>query len=44
MREMHFYLTFGFCGFKVAKKWTMNLFKSSEDFGFPNFDWLDWKL
>ena len=24
---MHFYLTFGFLGFKIVKKWTMNLFK-----------------
>ena len=25
---MRFYLTFGFLGFKVVKKWTVNLFKS----------------
>ena len=31
---MRFYLTFGFLGFKVFKKRTMNLFKGSEDFGF----------
>ena len=42
MREIHFYLTFGFLGFKVVKKWMMNLFKESEDFGFSNFIWLDW--
>ena len=31
---MHFYLTFGFLGFKIVKKRTMNLFKGSEDFRF----------
>ena len=31
---MRFYLTFSFLGFKVVKKWTMNLFKGSEDFRF----------
>ena len=41
IREMHFYVTFGFLGFKVVKKRTMNLFKGSEDFGFSNFIWLD---
>ena len=39
-----FYLTFGFFGYKAVKKWTMNLFKSSEDFGFSNFIWLNWKV
>ena len=29
MREMRFYLTFGFLGFKVVKKETMNLFIGS---------------
>ena len=43
IREMPFYLTFGFLGFKVAKKWTINLFKGSEDFGFLNVIWLNWK-
>ena len=38
---MHFYLTFGFMGFKVVNKRTMNLSKGSEDFGFSNFIWLD---
>ena len=28
---MHFYLTFGFLGFTVVTKQTMNLFKGSED-------------
>ena len=37
---MRFYLTFAFLGFKVVKKWTVNLFKGSEDFGFLNFIWL----
>ena len=27
---MRFYLTFGFLGFKVVKKWTVNLFKGSD--------------
>ena len=36
MREMHFYLTLGFLGFKVIKKGTMDLLKGSEDFGFSN--------
>ena len=40
---MRFYLTFGFLGFKVVKKRTMNLFKGSEDFGFSSFIWLDRK-
>ena len=40
---MHFFLTFGFLGFKVVKKKTMNFFKGSEDFGFSNFIWLDEK-
>ena len=31
---MHFYLTIGFLGFKVVKKWTMNIFKGKEDFEF----------
>ena len=30
---MRFYLTFGFVGFKIVNKGTMDLFKSSEDFG-----------
>ena len=30
IREMCFYLTFGFLGFKVVKKAKMNLFKGSE--------------
>ena len=29
---MHFYLTFGFLGFKVVKKQMITLFKCSEDF------------
>ena len=29
---MRFYLTFGFLGFKIVNKGTMNLFKGSEDF------------
>ena len=37
IREMRFYLTFGFLGFKVVKKWMMNLFKGSEAFRFSNF-------
>ena len=41
IQDMRFYLTFGFLGFKVVKKRTMNLFKGSEDFGFSNFVWLD---
>ena len=44
IREMQLYLTFGFLGFKVVKKLTMNLFKESEDFGFSNFIWLDCKV
>ena len=40
-RQMRFYLTFGFLGFKVVKKRTVNLFNGSEDFGFSNFIWLD---
>ena len=31
---MHFYLTFGFLGFKLVKKRTMNYFKGSGGFGF----------
>ena len=34
IREMHPYVTLGLLGFKVVKKWMMNLFKGSEDFGF----------
>ena len=30
---MRFYLTFGFVGFKIVNKGTMDLFKGSEDFG-----------
>ena len=30
---MRFYLTFGFIGFKIVNKGTMDLFKGSEDFG-----------
>ena len=41
IQEIHFYLTFGFLGFKVVKKQMMNLFKGSEDFGFSDFIWLD---
>ena len=41
VREMQFYLTFGFLGFKVVNKRTMNLSKVSKDFGFSNFIWLD---
>ena len=41
IREIRFYLTFGFLGFKVVNKRTMNLFKGSEDFGYSNFIWLD---
>ena len=38
---MHFYLIFGFLGFKVIKKLTINLFKGSEDFRFLNlFGWI----
>ena len=37
---MRFYLTFGFIGFKIVNKGTMDLFKGSEDFGFSNFMWL----
>ena len=39
--EMRFYLTFGFLGFKVFKKRTIDLIKGIEDFGFSNFIWLD---
>ena len=42
-REMRFY-DFGFLGFKVVKKGTMNLFKGSENFRFSNFIWLDLKV
>ena len=31
---MRFYLTFGFLGFEIVNKGTMDLFKGSEDFGF----------
>ena len=31
MREIRFYLAFGFSRFKVANKRTMNLFKGNED-------------
>ena len=41
IREMCFYLTFSFFGFKVADKQTTNLFEGSEDFEFLNFIWLD---
>ena len=41
---MRFYLTFGFVGFKIVNKGTMDLFKGSEDFGFSNFMRLDWKV
>ena len=41
---MCFYLTFDFLGFKVVKKWKMDLFKGSEDLGFSNFIWLDGKV
>ena len=41
---MRFYLTFGFLEFKVVNKGTMDLFNSSEDFGFSNFNWLDLKV
>ena len=41
IRQMRFYLTFGFLGFKIVNKGTMDLFKGSEDFGFSNFIWLD---
>ena len=34
IQKMHFYLTFGFLGFKLVKKRTMNYFKGSEGFGF----------
>ena len=37
---MRFYLTFGFFGFNIVKKRTMNLLKGSEDFGLSNFIWL----
>ena len=37
---MRFYLTFGFVGFKIVNKGTMDLFKG-EDFGFSNFMRLD---
>ena len=37
LQEMCFYLTFGFLGFKVFDKRTMNLFKGGKDFGFLNF-------
>ena len=32
---MCFYMTFGFLGFKVVKKWMVNIFKGSEDFDLP---------
>ena len=41
---MRFYLTFGFVGFKIANRGTMDLFKGSEDFGFSNFMRLDLKV
>ena len=44
VREMCFYMTFGSLGFKVVEKRTINLFKGSEDLGFSNFIWLDWKV
>ena len=31
IREMRFYLTFGFLGFKVVSKRTMNLFKGIQE-------------
>ena len=42
MREMRFYLNFGFLGFKVVKKRTMNFLKGSKDFGFRNLcGWIE---
>ena len=42
IREMRFYLTFGFVGFKIVNKGTIDLFKGSEDFGFSNFmGWIE---
>ena len=41
---MGFYLTFGFLGFKIVNKGTMNPFKGSKDFGFSNFILLDPKV
>ena len=41
---MCFYLTFGFLGFKVINKRTMNLFEGSEDFRFSNLICLDWEV
>ena len=39
---MRFYLTFGFLGFKVVNKRTMNIFKDSEDVGFLNLSgWIE---
>ena len=37
IREMRFYLTFGFLGFKIAKKKTMNLYKGSVRFQIFDF-------
>ena len=39
--EVRFYLTFGFLGFKIVKKRTINLFKGSEDFRLSNFVWFN---
>ena len=41
IQEMHFYMTFGFIGFKVLNERTMNLLEGSEDFGFSDLIWLD---
>ena len=41
IREMCFYLTFGFLGFKVVNKRKLNLFEGIEDFRLLNFVSLD---
>ena len=42
IREMRFYLSFGFLGFKIVNKGTMELFKGGEDFGFSNLTgWIE---
>ena len=35
---------FWFPRFKIVNKGMMDLFKGNEDFGFPNFIWLDSKV
>ena len=41
---MPFYQNLGFLGFKIVNKGTMDFIKGSEDFGYSNFIWLNWKV